>query len=131
MELAKRLADLLTASRVLIALLLTWLGLAGARDSLALASFLLLFSWISDIFDGALARLGGSGSTWIGDHDLEADVTVSLGVLIYLVGAGFLQPNYAVVYVLLWSPILLALGLAARSRHAFSGPNLPVAHGCC
>jgi cardiolipin synthase len=102
MAYAKSLADLLTASRVLLALIFAWLGVTGARDSIALASVLLLISWISDLFDGALARLGGSGSTWIGDHDLEADVTVSLGVLIYLVGAGFLQMNYAVVYILLW-----------------------------
>jgi phosphatidylglycerophosphate synthase len=102
MAYAKRLADLLTASRVLLAIVFAWLGLVGARDSLALAGFLLLTSWISDLFDGGLARQSGAGPTWIGDHDLEADVTVSLGVLIYLVGAGFLQPNYAVVYILFW-----------------------------
>ena len=122
MEFAKRLADFLTASRVLIALLLTWLGLAGARDSLALAGFLLLISWISDLFDGALARLSGTGSTWIGDHDLEADVTVSLGVLIYLVGTGFLQPNYAVVYILLWVLLFWRWGWQRDPAMLFQAP---------
>jgi len=105
MAYTKRLADLLTASRVGLALIISWLGLAGTRDSLALVGFLLLTSWISDLFDGALARQSGARPTWIGDHDLEADVAVSLGVLMYLVGTGFLAPIHAAIYLLLWGLI--------------------------
>ena len=101
MVLTKRLADLLTASRALLALPLASLGLAGAADLLPLASLLLLISWFSDLFDGLLARRGGGEPTWVGDHDLEADALVSLGVLVYLVGAGFLEPAYAAGYLLL------------------------------
>lgn len=119
---AKRLADLLTASRVLLALIFARLGLAGARDSLALAGFLLLTSWISDLFDGALARQSGAGPTWIGDHDLEADVAVSLGVLMYLVGAGFLEPTYSAAYILLWGLIFLRWGWQRDPAMLFQAP---------
>jgi hypothetical protein len=122
MAYAKRLADLLTASRVLIALIFAWLSLVGARDSLMLAGFLLLTSWTSDLFDGALARQSGAGPTWIGDHDLEVDVAVSLGVLMYLVGAGFLEPTYAAVYILLWGLIFWRWGWQRGPAMLFQAP---------
>jgi phosphatidylglycerophosphate synthase len=110
MALTKRLADLLTASRVLFALIFTWLGLAGARESLPLAGFLLLASWITDLLDGPLARQSEANPTWIGDHDLEVDLVVSLGVLVYLVGVGYVEFAYAAVYVLLWVVIFWRWG---------------------
>ncbi len=101
MAYTKRLADLLTGSRVLFALIFAWLGLTGARESLALAGFIILASWITDLLDGPLARQSRAEPTWIGDHDLEVDATVSVGVLVYLVGVGFLEPAYALAYALL------------------------------
>ena len=122
MAYAKRLADLLTASRVLIALILAWLGIAGARESLALAGFLLLASWITDLLDGPLARQSEADPTWIGDHDLEIDVLVSLGVLAYLVGTGFLDATYAAVYILLWVVISWRWGWHRDPAMLFQAP---------
>ena len=119
---AKHLADLLTASRVLLALIFAWLGLAGARDSLPLAGFLLLASWITDLLDGPLARQSKAGPTWIGDHDLEADVAVSLGLLVYLVGVEYLEPIYAAVYVLLWGIIFWRWGWHRDPAMLFQAP---------
>jgi cardiolipin synthase len=122
MAYAKSLADLLTASRVLLALIFAWLGFAGARDALVLASFLLLASWISDLLDGPLARQSSASPTWIGDHDLEVDFVVSLGVLMYLVGAGFLEPAYAAVYILLWGLIFRRWGWQRDPAMLFQAP---------
>lgn len=119
---AKSLADLLTASRVLLALIFAWLGFVGARDLLALASFLLLASWISDFLDGPLARKSDAGPTWIGNHDLEVDVAVSLGVFMYLVGAGFLELTYAAVYVLLWGLMFRRWGWRRDPAMLFQAP---------
>jgi len=65
------------------------------------AALTLLVAWATDVLDGPLARRDPRDiRTWIGDHDLEADVTVALGVWIYLTLAGFLSPWLAVAYVL-------------------------------
>jgi hypothetical protein len=62
---------------------------------------LLLIAWTSDALDGPLARRDPHGThTWIGDRDLEADMTVALGVWAYLALAGFLHPWLALAYVL-------------------------------
>lgn len=122
MVLTKRLADVLTASRALLALVFAWLGLAGASDLLPLASLLLLISWLSDLFDGLLARRSGAGPTWVGDHDLEADALVSLSVLVYLVGAEFLEPVYAAGYLLLWVVIFWRWGWRRDPAMLFQAP---------
>lgn len=109
--LAKRLADVLTAGRALLALVLAALGRPGGEELLPVAALVLLGCWCTDLFDGALARRSGvSEQTWIGSHDLEADVLVSLGLLGYLVGSGYLAPVYALVYLLLWAVIFQRWG---------------------
>jgi hypothetical protein len=36
--------------------------------------------------------------TWIGDHDLEADLAVAVGVWVYLALAGFISTRLALIY---------------------------------
>jgi hypothetical protein len=122
MAYAKRLADLLTASRVLFALIFVWLGLSGVPESLPAAGFILLASWITDLLDGPIARQSEADPTWIGDHDLEVDAVVSLGVLVYLVGAGFLEFTYAVAYILLWVVIFWRWGWRPDPAMLFQAP---------
>ena len=122
MILAKRFADLLTASRIMVALVIAWLGLLNADWLLPIACFLLLGSWTSDLLDGILARRSGAEPTWIGDHDLEIDVAVSLGVLIYLIGADFLEPAYVGAYVLLWALIFRRWGWRRDPAMLFQAP---------
>jgi hypothetical protein len=84
---------------------------------------MLLACWCTDLFDGALARRSGlTGLTWIGGHDLEVDVLASLGVLIYLVGSGFLSPVYALAYLALWGIIFHRWGWRRDPAMLFQAP---------
>jgi cardiolipin synthase len=106
MYLTKVLADVLTATRSVLALVLVTLAWPNGAEMLPVAALVLLACWCTDLFDGALARRSGRvGSSWIGDHDLEVDVLVSLGLLTYLVGSGFVAWLYALAYLLLWAVI--------------------------
>lgn len=122
MAVAKQFADLLTGSRVVIAIVLAGLGWMAAAELLALAAVLLLLSWITDTLDGPLARWGGGAHSWVGEHDLEIDVLVSLGVLAYLVGAHFLAPAYALGYLALWAVAVWRWGWRRDPSMLFQAP---------
>jgi phosphatidylglycerophosphate synthase len=117
----KTLADALTATRLLLGPHLVWLGLRRGPEGASAAALTLLAAWITDLLDGPLARRDRRRiHTWIGDHDLETDMAVALGVWIYLALAGFLSRWLAVAYVLvaaaaLWqfSSVHLAWGVQA------------------
>ncbi|NIM93248.1 MAG: hypothetical protein GTO18_06005 [Anaerolineales bacterium] len=103
MIVAKQVADLFTYIRVLLAPTLVVLGIWRGEENLPIAIGLMIISWTSDSLDGPLARRSSKQyNTWIGDHDLEVDMWVSIGLLIYMVTAGFLNILVAVTYVLLW-----------------------------
>ena len=107
----KTLADMLTGVRFLMAIYLIWLGWQKGSEGIGSAALTLLAAWITDLLDGPLARRDPRGiHTWIGDHDLEVDVVVALGVWIYLTLAGFLSPWLAVAYVLAAAAVLWRLG---------------------
>jgi phosphatidylglycerophosphate synthase len=110
---AKQVADLLTYLRGFLALALVWLGLTQGAAALSMAVYLLLLSWTSDSLDGPMARRSSRVyQTWIGDHDLEIDMAVSGGLLVYLVAAGFLDPPAAALYAISWALIFWRWGLA-------------------
>lgn len=117
----KTLADTLTLSRVLLGLLILWSGISGGREALSLAAWLLIVAWLTDLLDGALARRDRSGrQTWVGEHDLQADMSVSLGVLGYLTFAGFIPPWAGLAYllisaVLLWITRSSAVGMVLQA----------------
>ena len=109
----KTLADTLTSARLLLGPYLMWLGWREGPEAIRPATLTLLVAWATDVLDGPLARRDPRGiHTWIGDHDLEADVTVALGVWIYLALAGFLSPWLAVAYVLAAAAALWRFGSA-------------------
>ncbi len=86
MQIAKQAADLLTFSRGLIAIVLICLSVTQGAEGLPLAVGLLILSWTTDALDGPLARLSAKQvHSWIGDRDLEIDMAVSCGLLIYMV----------------------------------------------
>jgi len=92
MIVAKQFADLITATRGLIAFFLIWLGSSHGAEGLSLAVWLMLADWIGDAIDGPISRRSSvKYHTWIGDHDLEVDMTVSIGLLIYLLQSGYLS----------------------------------------
>ncbi len=109
----KTLVDTLTGIRFLLGFDLMWLGLRDGVATLTAAVLTLLVAWITDVLDGPLARCDPRGvHTWIGDHDLAADLTVALGVWIYLVLTGFISPWLAGAYVLIVAAALYRFGSA-------------------
>ena len=111
MLVAKQLADFLTLSRALIIIPFIWIGLIHKEQGLLVATWLLFYSWVSDVLDGPIARRsGGKNQTWIGDHDLEADILVSVGVLAFTMLAGFIPLWLGAVYALIWAAIFLKVG---------------------
>ena len=103
MIVAKQVADLITTARALIAVFLVWLGIARGPNSLPLVAWVMIADWAGDMVDGRIARRSRvQYRTWIGDHDLEVDMAVSVGLLVYLLLAGFVNIWVAGGYVLLW-----------------------------
>jgi len=112
MLLAKPLADLITYSRAALAGFLLWLGLAQRAEALPLVCWLMIADWMGDFLDGPIARRGRvQAHTWIGDHDLEVDVAVSFGLLLYLLAAGYVDLRIAAVYLILWALVFWRWGV--------------------
>ena len=104
MPVQKQVADLLTVARTLLAISLPWLGLKQRSAGLSMAVLVVISAWTSDILDGPLARRSRAPrQTWVGDHDLQADMVFALGLLAYLAFAGYWNPGAAIVYVLFWA----------------------------
>ena len=103
MIVAKQVADLITSARVLIAVCLVGLGIVQRAAGLPLAAWMMIVDWTGDMVDGRIARRSRvQYRTWIGDHDLEVDMTVSVGLLTYMVKANLTNIWLAGVYILLW-----------------------------
>jgi cardiolipin synthase len=103
----KVLADLLTAVRFCLAGFILWLGVKGGAEALPVAVGALILAWLTDVLDGPLARRDPSGRhTWIGDLDLQVDMSVGLAVLAYLTLAGYLTLKAALGYVVVCVVVL-------------------------
>lgn len=123
MIVAKQVADLITLSRALLLLVFAWLGLTQGAEAVPLAALLLVYSWFSDLLDGSLARRSRVYyHSWLGDHDLEVDMAVSVGVLIYLLASGFIGLPVGIVYILVWVLIFLRWGLQRSPGMLFQAP---------
>lgn len=110
----KTMADILTILRFGLAWIILRLGLNEGASALPMVMMVLLLAWITDILDGPLARRDLTGHhTWIGDRDLEVDISVSIGVLAYLALAGLVHPNIVLGYGLACAVLLQQ----TRSRH--------------
>ncbi|HEY53581.1 MAG TPA: hypothetical protein G4N94_09010 [Caldilineae bacterium] len=102
------LADALTAARVILSAYLVWLGFSGGASALSSAILVLLAAWLTDVLDGMLARRSQTKTpSWIGRHEDMADMTMSLGVIGYLVFSGFLASPVGAVLAF----VILALWL--------------------
>lgn len=111
MLVAKQVADLITTSRALLAFYLAWLGVTQGETALPIIVWLMIANWTGDTCDGALARRSRiSSHTWVGDHDLEIDILVSLGLLVYMMTAGLANILLGGLYLLAWVVIILWWG---------------------
>jgi phosphatidylglycerophosphate synthase len=87
------LADVLTASRAVLAVVAMLLLADGA---LGAAAVVVAVGWVTDAADGALAKAAGGG-TRLGDWDMPADTAVGAGVLAGLAIHGWFPPILAVI----------------------------------
>lgn len=111
------LADLLTVSRVLFSICLAGLGAERGAEALPTAVLIVVISWLTDVLDGPLARHDADHQvTWVGEHDAEADLTTSLGVVAYLILSGYL-PGWLGTLL-----ILTILGLWVLHSHQLAWP---------
>jgi phosphatidylglycerophosphate synthase len=123
MLVAKQVADLITLSRGLMAFILAGLGLPVGRAALPLAAWLMIADWCGDMVDGPIARRSQVFyHTWIGDHDLQIDMTVSVGLLIYLLGAGYVGLWVGVIYLVVWALFFLRSGVTLAPGMLFQAP---------
>lgn len=119
----KPLADLITLLRAFLAPLFIFLGGTRQQDGLPLVTLLLIVNWTGDSIDGALARRSKvQYQTWIGAHDLEIDIFISIGLLGYMVIAGFVAWPVAAMYLLVWILISLKWGLPRSAGMLFQAP---------
>lgn len=103
---AKQFADIVTIFRGLLGFGLVWLGLTEGAEGINKAVFIMITAWTGDAIDGKIARRSKEyAQTWIGDHDLEIDMAVSCGLLVYLITSGFVNAWLASIYVLVWTII--------------------------
>jgi phosphatidylglycerophosphate synthase len=113
----KPLADFLTVSRALLGICLAWLGMARGVEALPTAVLVVIISWLTDVLDGPLARYDPEHRvTWLGEHDAEADLAISLGVTAYLVLSAYLAGWMGAVLV------LTILGLWVLHSHQLAWP---------
>ncbi len=109
---AKLIADLLTLTRLGAAILLVVSGLMWHAESLPLAAWLLLFSWTTDLLDGPIARRSPvEQATGPGEHDLEIDILVSIGLLLHMWISGFVNPLITWAYLTCWAIVFFRWGI--------------------
>ncbi|HIC88759.1 MAG TPA: CDP-alcohol phosphatidyltransferase family protein [Anaerolineae bacterium] len=117
----KRIADVLTATRIALACYLVWLGLTQGAAALPTAITVLILCWATDLLDGPLARRDPAHTrTWLGEHDLAADMSVALAVLGFLTLSRFVAPPVTAIYLLvsvglLWHYRAPVLGMALQA----------------
>jgi len=119
----KYFADFLTFSRSLMAAFLAWLGWSFGAEGLQLAILLMIGSWASDVIDGTLARRSRvSFKTWIGDHDLYFDMSVAVGLLIFMTAAGYINTSLSIIYILFWGVLFWRFGILSALGKLFQTP---------
>jgi len=95
----KRVPDVLTLSRGLIAAAIFSLGFVG-RDALPAVLLLTMLGWTTDILDGRVARRINKAPTWVGEKEFAFDMLMVFSGLCYLVLSGFIPFLPAIIYTM-------------------------------
>jgi phosphatidylglycerophosphate synthase len=120
---AKQVADLITFCRLLLSPVLAALGVLVGGRALPVVAVLMVLNWTGDALDGPIARRNVPNyHTWLGDADIQVDSLVSAGLLLYLAGAGFVEPWAAGLYLGLWLLVLLWLRMPRALMMLFQAP---------
>lgn len=101
----KRIPDVLTLSRGLIAAAIVALGFAErfqllAGSALPTVLLLTMLGWTTDILDGRLARRYNKPPTWVGEQEFAFDMVMVFSGLCYLVLSRFIPFIPAIIYVM-------------------------------
>jgi hypothetical protein len=103
--------------------ILAGLGLLAGKDTLPLVAWIMIADWCGDMVDGPIARRSRIYyHTWIGDHDLQIDMTVSVGLLIYMLGSGYVSWWVGVIYLLAWALFFSKFGVIPAPGMLFQAP---------
>jgi hypothetical protein len=120
---AKSVADLITVLRGFMAFFLVWLGFEWGKRGLSTASYSMILCWIGDFIDGKIARMNNlSRHSWVGDHDIHIDMFVSMGLGVFMVGAGYVTKWVAICYVITWMILFWRIGLDRNLMMVFQAP---------
>lgn len=123
MSIYKRIADAITVARALLALVFVWLGATQGVQALPLVAWLMMANWTGDALDGRIARLARHETqTWIGGRDLEVDMLVGLGLLIYMTTCGFVAGWLTVLYCAAWLLYFARFRLTKEPGELFQTP---------
>jgi phosphatidylglycerophosphate synthase len=101
----RRLPDVLTLSRGLIAAAILGLGFAEyfglfSESALSIVLLLTMIGWTTDIFDGRIARRYKKTPTWVGEKEFAFDMIMVFSGLCYLVLSGLIPFVPAVIYTM-------------------------------
>ncbi len=111
MDSARLVADALTGLRVFLGAGIAWLALSKGESGFTAVAAMLVLAWLSDILDGAAARRSKYASpSWIGRHDLETDIWVSLAILFYLGQSRFISAWVPIIYLLACTLAIALIG---------------------
>ncbi len=96
----KRVPDVLTLSRALIAAAIFALGFVG-KSALPTVILLTMLGWTTDIFDGRVARRLNKPPSWVGEKEFAFDMAMVFAGLCYLVLSGFIRFVPAIAYTMI------------------------------
>ncbi|MBE0636107.1 CDP-alcohol phosphatidyltransferase family protein [Candidatus Bipolaricaulota bacterium] len=116
----RKLPDLLTLSRGLVAVAVLLLGFVGPQ-ALEAVILLMIVGWTTDIFDGRLARKYHKPPTWIGEREFIFDMMMVFSGLAYLVMAGFIDRVLALGYIVI-AAICIAFFRSKMITMSFATP---------
>lgn len=109
---AKMVADVITVTRGTLGLVMFWLGLAQGEQALPIVIPMMILCWSGDFFDGMIARHSRHPrKSYIGDHDVQIDLFVSICLGLYMLLAGFVSIPIGVWYLIGWAVIFWRLGM--------------------
>lgn len=112
---AKTLADLLTLSRVFIALAIVGVGYFAGEAGLETAIRLTLLGWITDLLDGRFARKSGT-KNWVSDLDFPIDMAMLYAMFVYFALSGFVSFQFVLWYTVVALGFILLLRKQAVTK---------------
>ena len=116
----RKLPDLLTLARGLVAAAILLLGFVGER-ALEAVILLTILGWTTDIFDGRLARKYHKPPTWIGEREFAFDMAMVFSGLCYLVMSGLINRWLTLIYVII-AAIFIAFFRSKMVTMSFATP---------